>query len=841
MYTRILNSATAIAIFFTSLTSFAVLASSSSPLPASYDYPEQPGLAHLAKTDPARTRLTDGIKGSAGPAAAWGEWGKKSLTIDWSFATPARLRTIEVAIVHPAPSSDNSHPGRLLVYAVSDEGAPFSQIPDFVSEIPFEEGSLQNISLALPGDGLVAARLRTVFEAKRHQVVLSEINFTGSPASANEIAQAQKKTSPQPAANVPTYDYPPQAGLDHITQTDPRRVLLTDGQTGSAGDRAVWGKWGAKEMIIDWNFPSPVRITSMRATIVHPAPQSDNSHASAIQAYALAGTGDFLPAPDFSRDIPFEAGSLQEVRFVFPDKGLVAERLRTVFAAGRHQVVLSEVTFETVPATRQEADKAQLKRLAAQPEQFAPVTWLPRPLASDARVFGDSIFGICGHFLHTNAFFSNNPVRFNDHWRPSRTLPWVVEGNFTWIRETLYLGLFRTDGANASAGMERRARIEEYLQRYQDRGLKVLLGPMFGGGRTESFENTAEWVGQLARRFSCVRAVELHNEPNLKGFWKGTPQEFVDTARAFTSIVKKNAPETTIVAGSFSGWGGAWQHENLRELLQGDREIAAAYAEEVFKLGLLEFADALSTHPYRGSSAPEGGDVIEARTDPEGFSKEIRSWLDLAAKYTPGGKRLPLYLTEIGYSVSNMGYSNVPTEERQADYITRLMLVLLGVKTEGVPLEAVFWYDLKQDEMPDNHYESNFGIISPNTNRARPAWSAVRRVNVFFAQNTDFIQVTNISHPKFTNGNDLIKSYIWQRTSDGALIVPFWRMNQLMKKDANFDSELLLSLPAGFNVANITLHDLHEDRPRSAGHALDGNMLRIPVHVTSRAAWLVIQ
>jgi hypothetical protein len=425
--------------------------------------------------------------------------------------------------------------------------------------------------------------------------------------------------------------------------------------------------------------------------------------------------------------------------------------------------------------------------------------------------------------------------------------------------------MFRVTGKDAARGAANRARVEDYLQRYQDCGLKVLLCPMFGAGQTEGFEDNAAWVARLARRFPAVRAVELHNEPNLKGFWKGTPEEFVAAARQFTSIVKKTAPETVIVAGSFSGWGGAWQHENLRELLPGPREIATRYAEEVFKLGLLEFADAISAHPYRGHSAPEGGEVLESPVDPEGFSKEIRAWLDLAARFTPGGKRLPFWLTEIGYSVSQQGYNNVPDEERQADYIARLMLVLLGMKLDGVPLEAVFWYDLKQDEIVDNHYESNFGILSPSASHPRPAWLAVRRINEFFANNADFRPflpaketpaTAPVPVPVFSNGPGLIKSYVWQRASDGALVIPFWRMNQLMKKDADFDSELTITLPAGFRIGKTTspgvmLHDLHEDRPRSTGFALTENkngvsstsagvVLTIPLHITSRAAWLVI-
>jgi hypothetical protein len=504
--------------------------------------------------------------------------------------------------------------------------------------------------------------------------------------------------------------------------------------------------------------------------------------------------------------------------------------------------VLSEVSFETEPVTAEVLAAAQTKRVGAQPEQFSKVAWLPHPLAADVRVSGSSIFGVCGHFTHTNAFMTDNHERFNDHWRPSRTLPWLVGANFNWVRETLYMGLFKVTGPGASAGVANRKRVEEYLQRYQDRGVKVLLGPMFGAGRNaEGFDDYAKWIGELVKRFPAVQAVELHNEPNLKGFWKFTPQEFVDAARAFTSGVRAVAPDTVIVAGSFSGWGGAWQHEDLKELLKGPREIATKYAEEVFRLGLLEFVDAVSAHPYRGESAPEAGEVLESPTDPDGFDKEIRAWLDLAAKHTPGNKRLPLYLTEIGYSVSHQGYSSVPTVERQADYISRLSLVLLGVRLDGVPLKAVFWYDLKQDEIKDSHYESNFGIIAANAGHPRPAWNAVRRVNEYFANNADFSRAKDIATPEFSNGSDKIKSYVWHRASDGALVVPFWRMNQLMKNDVDFDSDLRLKPPAGFAVADVQLHDLHEDRPRAVGHKMKDGVLRVPVHVTARAAWLVLK
>ena len=82
---------------------------------------------------------------------------------------------------------------------------------------------------------------------------------------------------------------------------------------------------------------------------------------------------------------------------------------------------------------------------------------------------------------------------------------------------------------------------------------------------------------------------------------------------------------------------------------------------------------------------------------------------------------------------------------------------------------------------------------------------------------------------------------MWRGARDGALVVPFWRMNQLMKSDADFDTELSLKLPDGFKLGDVVLHDLHEDRPRPVGHELKDGVLRVPVHTTARAAWLLLE
>lgn len=643
------------------------------------------------------------------------------------------------------------------------------------------------------------------------------------------------------------YDYPEQKSLSNILETDQKRQLLTDGKPGYDGPSAVWGAWNTKKLMVDWSFDQPVRISKMEVTLFHPKPESDISHIGMIHVYASEQeeNAEFQQYPDFSVEVPFEQGQTQVVEVVFPDKGIVGRTVRTVFEAKRYQCVLSEVKFEAEPADPVAADKAQKQRVEAQAEKFEPVAFLPSPLDANKKSPSGSIFGVCGHLMHTDFFYpgkEGKPSRYAPYWGIDYVLPFMVDASISWSREPLYRGWFSGDSAriaeNGRSVAENRQQVEKDLRAYAAHHVQVILTPTLSkDADSEEAQSFARWIGTVAKTFPAVRAVELHNEPNLKGFWKGTPQEFVNSSKAFAKVMKAVSPATPIVVGSFAGWGGAWQQEDMRALISGPKEMATRYAEEVFKLGLLDVADAVSAHPYRCASAPEGGEALESPEDPEGFGKEIRGWLQLVAKYSKG-RVLPFYISEIGYSVSNNGYSRVESEARQADYLTRMMLVLFGLRLEGVPIEAVCWYDLKQDQTGDP-YEANFGLISTNTASVRPAYTGYRRVAEFFNDSKGFQPVA--VPLAFSNGTSFIKSYTWKHQADGSLVVAFWRMNQLQKSDADFASEVEITLPEGFRVANVVLHNLNDDRPRAIGYRSEEGRVRVPLHVTARANWLVLQ
>ena len=255
---------------------------------------------------------------------------------------------------------------------------------------------------------------------------------------------------------------------------------------------------------------------------------------------------------------------------------------------------------------------------------------------------------------------------------------------------------------------------------------------------------------------------------------------------------------------------------------------------------MLDFANGVSAHPYRQGRPPEGGTGgLELPLNPHGFTDGIRAFWRLVQQYNVEHRPLKLYFTEIGYSASTGGYNSVGTAARQADYLSRLMLILFNLRLGGVPLRCVCWYDLKRDDRAVGSYESNFGLVSPETSHVRPAFTVYQRISHAFAATADF-QLAKLA-AKFTNLPRVIKYYVWRRKNDGALVIPFWRMNQLQKHNRNFDSQLILALPGAMgSPARVCLMDLHGGGSHAIGFTVRRGKLYVPLHVTARAAWLVI-
>ncbi|GEM_PF-1776216 len=451
-----------------------------------------------------------------------------------------------------------------------------------------------------------------------------------------------------------------------------------------------------------------------------------------------------------------------------------------------------------------------------------PVTFLPASLP-DRRAPAHSMFGVCGHFMHTKLFYPDSDK--SDYWQPDYTLPFLLEGGFGWVREPLYQPWF-DDVSNPRAVANRR-RVEEYLALYEKHGVGVLLVPMSfppGKSKHEPFrEPFFEWIGELAAKFRCVRAVEMHNEPNLKFFWGGTAKDYVTVYRRAAGIIRARAPEVDIVIGSTSSM---WWKPGVDWL------------KIVLDEGALEWGTAVSTHPYNGKRPPETDPWFDGAPPetPDHLDRAIAAFHALVGAKAPEGRKPALYFTELGYSAAREGLFAINDENLQADYLSRLMLMYFAARLNGLPLKAVFWYDLKNDGTGD-HMEAHFGLVSFDTSRVKPAYDAYRRIARFFQNPADFQPVPLAV--RSSNWDDAVKRYVWKR-SDGALVLPVWRLEQRQPQRGDFATELSVTLPDGFRPSRVILHDLNEQEPRAIGFAEKDGQLAVPLRLSRRAAWLEI-
>lgn len=205
----------------------------------------------------------------------------------------------------------------------------------------------------------------------------------------------------------------------------------------------------------------------------------------------------------------------------------------------------------------------------------------------------------------------------------------------------------------------------------------------------ESVAAFARWAAAAAKHFQGRRIVwEIWNEPNIS-FWKPKPDvtQYAALALATAKAVRQADPNATIIA-------------------PGSSEFPWNFLEGMFKVGLLEYLDAVSVHPYRNYSK-----------SPETAAEDYARLRGLIARYLPAGKTpVPVISGEWGYASHDKGVSL----DTQAAFIVRQQLANLY---QRVPISI--WYDWKNDGLDPAYNEHNFGTVSNNLH-PKPAYLAVR-------------------------------------------------------------------------------------------------------------------
>ncbi len=200
-----------------------------------------------------------------------------------------------------------------------------------------------------------------------------------------------------------------------------------------------------------------------------------------------------------------------------------------------------------------------------------------------------------------------------------------------------------------------------------------------------------KYAAAVAERFDLV-GLEVFNEFNQERFNDtacGThPRCYLPLLSVVEKEVRKVDADVPLIAGSTARYDADW----FDGLWQG---------------GGLQYADAISFHPYEVSSNPESlaGVIDRAVTSMQEHAGDVR----------------PIWITELGTSSKTGGRSFTA----QADYLVRTSITSFG---KGV--EKFFWYDLINDSPDPAEHEGNFGMYD----QKKPGVAALQPKPVGYAQ-----------------------------------------------------------------------------------------------------------
>lgn len=233
---------------------------------------------------------------------------------------------------------------------------------------------------------------------------------------------------------------------------------------------------------------------------------------------------------------------------------------------------------------------------------------------------------------------------------------------------------------------------------------------------------------------------EIWNEPG--GKW--TPEQYVNLVKVIAPIIRDIDPSGTIV-------GPALSNMKIRTV---------KWFEATCSLGILDYFDKLSFHPYTSSMPPEA------------LTADYDNMKAIIAKYTD--RDIPILAGEIGYSTvpdwDGKGNICVVTEEIRAKYLVRLLMINLINKIDITNI-----YVSVTPRTSNNNAENWFGIFSPTTYEATSSADAIKNImtalegyayisKVYTLSNDDYIL-------KFMNQNGNFYCVAWTTASEHNVMI----------------------------------------------------------------------
>lgn len=222
--------------------------------------------------------------------------------------------------------------------------------------------------------------------------------------------------------------------------------------------------------------------------------------------------------------------------------------------------------------------------------------------------------------------------------------------------------------------------ILDYSNMLYDKG----LSPYTNNGR-KAFANFAKAAAEHYKSENIIW--EIWNEPNVT-FGKPNPN---------VNNYYKLAVETAKTI--------RYEDENAFIIAPALSMFDYSYLNKLGKLGLFQYIDAVSIHPYRD-------------TIPETVISDYAHSRKLVQKY-PHNENIKILSGEWGYSTSGKNMNDM----KQAQYCIRQYLINIMCGSD-----ISIWYDWKDDGINKSNGEHNFGVVY-NDLTLKPAYYAIKTMN----------------------------------------------------------------------------------------------------------------
>lgn len=293
----------------------------------------------------------------------------------------------------------------------------------------------------------------------------------------------------------------------------------------------------------------------------------------------------------------------------------------------------------------------------------------------------DARFGVMTHFAQG----------WDTDW-----IPVIREAGIREVRDELYW----RDVEPQKGAFRFPASYDRYLAKLGESRISPLIvlsfeNPNYDGGATpytgDGMDAYARYASEVLRHCGRqIQAVEVWNEYN--GAFNHGPagmnraETYSRMLRAAYRAIKRERPNVVVVGGATSG-------------------VPLPYWEKLLASGALDSMDALSVHPYRYGSPPEG------------MEEDVAALQSLVRSRGHGSVK-PVWVTEFGWYIkpSKAPGDLLIDEAVQARFLVRAFSLLLSVD-----VQRAYWYLLR------DYQELTMGLVHDNPLRTRkPAFIAMQ-------------------------------------------------------------------------------------------------------------------